>query len=135
MTETMRRAKALLAAGWTNPEPTLWELDVSDPRLALVGAKERVTGEDFSGATYAGRRCVQAFPRSSWWPAKWRAGLRHGSGRHGSCLEYDLGRESSNAAQNAGSFVLSRFARGDCESLIVTPSDYAAGGQRANELH
>jgi hypothetical protein len=53
MTETLRRAKALLAAGWTNPEPTLWELDTDDPRWATSGRRETATGEDFEGATTA----------------------------------------------------------------------------------
>lgn len=55
--EQAHRVEYLEAAGWKRVrQPDAWERDVSDPRWAISGGKERMTGETFEGATISAYR-------------------------------------------------------------------------------
>ena len=50
-----RRVARLVAAGWTRLDDG-WELNLDDPRWAIVGNRLRSTGSDFEQATYTAYR-------------------------------------------------------------------------------
>jgi len=61
--DTMRRAKHLLSVDWKHVEEPTWELNTDDPRWAIVGSRERETGETFEQATaaaYASQKAREA---------------------------------------------------------------------------
>jgi hypothetical protein len=61
--DTMRRAKHLLSGGWKHVEEPTRELNADDPRWAIVGSRERATGETFEQATaaaYASQKAREA---------------------------------------------------------------------------